>query len=142
MSPPGMSGPRIRGHHLICLQFYHSQGFTSEFGHHLLRLIERMTGGEKGVLVVGHDDVCLACPALADGQCAQEPDDDHAISVLDTLACEMLELTPGEEFEWGVATLSVHRVMERWRALACDGCEWEEPCRPLIEQALGQPSSG
>lgn len=134
-------GPRIRGHHLICLQFFHSQGFSADFGHHLFRLIERMTRGERGVLVIGHDDVCSACPSLAGGRCAQEPDDEHAISILDTLACEMLELTPGEEFEWGVATLSVLRVIERWRALACDGCEWEDACRPLIEQALGQPSS-
>lgn len=130
-------GLRIRGHHLICLQFYHAQGYSPEFARNLFRIIDRFTRGEKGIAVIGHDDVCAACPALAQGRCAQEPDNEDAIRVLDALAIEMLELQAGEEFEWGVATLSVQRVIERWRALACEGCEWEEACRPLIDETAG-----
>ena len=131
-------GPRIRGHHLICLQFFHGQGCSPEFARNLFMLIDRFTRGEKGAVIVGPDDVCAACPAHADGRCAQEPENEDAIRVLDTLALEMLELEPGDGFEWGVATLSVQRVIERWRTLACAGCGWEESCRPLIDQSTGR----
>ncbi|MDF1542886.1 MAG: DUF1284 domain-containing protein [Anaerosomatales bacterium] len=130
-------GLRIRGHHLICLQYFHGQGYSPEFAHHLFTIVDRFTRGEKGVAVVGPDDVCIACPSYALEQCAQEPESEHAIRVLDALALEMLELDEGQEFEWGVATLSVQRIIERWRALACEGCGWEEQCRALIDQTAG-----
>ena len=127
-------GLRIRGHHLICLQYFHGQGYSPEFVRNLFRIVDRLALGEKATVIVGPDDVCAACPALAEGRCAQEPENEQAIRILDALALEMLELQPDTEFEWGVATLSVQRIMERWRALACEGCEWEEKCRPLIDQ--------
>jgi uncharacterized protein len=130
-------GPRIRGHHLICLQYFHGEGYSPEFARNLFSIIDRLARGEKGTVVVGVDDVCAACPALAKGQCAQEPESEEAIRTLDALALELLELEPGQEFEWGVATLSVQRFIERWRVLACAGCEWEEECRPLIDLTAG-----
>jgi uncharacterized protein len=130
-------GPRIRGHHLICLQYFHGEGYSPEFARNLFSIIDRLARGEKGTVVVGIDDVCVACPALAKGQCAQEPESEEAIRTLDALALELLELECGQEFEWGVATLSVQRFIERWRVLACAGCEWEEECRPLIDQTAG-----
>lgn len=130
-------GPRIRGHHLICLQYFHGEGYSPEFARNLFHVIDRLARGEKGTVVVGIDDVCVACPALAKGQCAQEPESEEAIRTLDALALELLELEPGQEFEWGVATLSVQRFIERWRVLACAGCEWEEECRPLIDLTAG-----
>lgn len=130
-------GLRIRGHHLICLQYFHGEGYSPEFVRNLFSVIQRLVHGEKATVVVGPDDVCAACPALADGQCAQEPENEEAIRILDQLALEMLELEPGQEFEWGPTTLSVQRFIERWRALACEGCEWEEQCRPLIDLTAG-----
>lgn len=130
---------RIRGHHIICLQFFHGQGYSQEFVRNLFQVIQRLATGGKAVAVVGPDDVCAACPALAKGQCAQEPESEEAVRVLDALAMEMLELEPDQEFEWGTATLSVQRFIDRWRALACDGCEWEEQCRPLIDLTEGYP---
>jgi uncharacterized protein len=132
-------GPRIRGHHLICLQYFHGEGYSPEFARNLFNVIDQLTLGAKGTVVIGPDDVCAACPALAKGHCAQEPDSEEAIRVLDALALELLELEPGDEFEWGVTTLSVQRFIERWRALACDGCEWEEVCSPLIDLTAGYP---
>ncbi len=130
---------RIRGHHIICLQFFHGQGYSQEFVRSLLRVIQQLATGAKAVAVVGPDDVCTACPALAEGRCAQEPESEEAVRVLDALAMEMLELEPDQEFEWGTATLSVQRFIERWRALACDGCEWEDQCLPLIDLTEGYP---
>ncbi|MDY0088543.1 MAG: DUF1284 domain-containing protein [Coriobacteriia bacterium] len=129
---------RIRGHHLVCMQFLHAEVYSAEFGHHLFGIIDRMSRGAPSTVVIGPDDVCAGCPARKSGTCAQEPDSEDAIRVLDALACEMLDLTPGEEFEWGVTSLSVQRILERWRALACDGCEWESRCRPLMDRATGQ----
>lgn len=134
-------GLRIRGHHLICLQFFHGQGYSAEFARNLFHVIDRLTRGEKGTVVIGADDVCSACVYLEDGRCAQEPDSQEAIRTLDALALDMLGLEPGQEFEWGVTTLSVQRILERWRMLACDGCEWEEVCSPLIDLIEGFPAA-
>jgi hypothetical protein len=62
---------RIRGHHLICLQFFHGEGYSPEFVRILFNVIDRLARGEKGIVVIGADDVCAACPALAKGQCAR-----------------------------------------------------------------------
>jgi len=132
-------GVRMRGHHIICLQYFHGQGYSREFVRNLFQVLQRLATGEKAIVVTGPDDICAACPALAEGHCAQEPDDEAAIRVLDALAMEMLELKPDQEFEWGTAALSVQRFIERWRALACHGCEWEEECRPLIDLTAGYP---
>ena len=126
------SGPRLRGHHLICLQFVHGGGHTAEFARNVLRTIARLTE-ETGTVVAGADDLCDACPWLVDGVCVNENEGEDAVRILDALALQLLGLNPGDSFDYGTTSASVTRVLEQWRELACAGCPSEEVCAPLID---------
>jgi len=55
---------RLRGHHLICLQFFRGEGYSPEFVENLAHVITNAT--ESGALVVaGADRVCAACGGAA-----------------------------------------------------------------------------
>ncbi len=124
-------GPRIRGHHLICLQFFHGEGYAPAYVRNLFDVIRRLTE-EGGRIVTGPDDVCAACPSLVDGRCSREPEGEEEIRILDSLALELLGLKAGDDFDYGEVSVWVPRILDRWHMLACDGCEWEANCRPLI----------
>ncbi len=132
-------GPRIRGHHLICLQFFHGQGFSVDYARNLFHVIDRLTT-EAGEIVVGPDDVCAACTSLQDGRCSREPEGEDEVRILDALALELLDLAPGDSFNYGEISVWVPRILERWHSLACDGCDWEAQCAPLISLSTRFPT--
>lgn len=123
---------RLRGHHLICLQFFRGEGYSQEFVGNLAHAIERATG-ERALIVSGADSVCAACPELgSDSRCASESAGGEVeIARIDELALEILGASTGER-------LSLPEARERleadamgvgmWRASACDGCAWEGVC--------------
>ena len=127
----GAHAANLRGHHLICLQFFRGEGYSAKFVNNLGRVIER--AAENPALVVeGADDVCAACPGLAaDGSCLDPNAGEIEGCRLDRLATEVLGVKPGEE-------LSLSRAREllaadaisagRWRIEACAGCTWEDVC--------------
>lgn len=134
MSPHDLlrTGARLRGHHLICLQFFRGEGYSEEFVLALTRVLERLES-LPAELVAGADDVCAACPELgADGRCASgsaggEPE----IARIDALACELLGLAPGARARLADVREQLADdaiAAGRWRYEACDGCEWEHVC--------------
>ncbi len=129
MSTPG---PRLRGHHLICLQFVHGGGHTAEFARNVLRTIDRLTE-EEGTVVTGPDDLCEKCLWLVDGACVNETEGEDIVRILDALALQLLGLNPGDAFDYGTTSASMTRLLEQWRDLACAGCPSEDACAPLIE---------
>lgn len=130
---------RIRGHHLICLNFFHGDGLGSDYGRNLLHVIRNLTE-EGGVAVIGPDDVCTHCPSFMKGECCRLPEHEDQVRVLDALALELLGISPDERFDFGEATVWLPRILERWHALACDGCEWESRCAGPISQHTQYPS--
>jgi uncharacterized protein len=123
---------RLRGHHLICLQFFRGEGYSEEFVENLGHVIDRATG-EPALIVAGIDNVCAACPELGpDSRCASESAGGEAEIVrIDELALEVLGTSTGER-------MSLPEARDRleadafgvgvWRAGACDGCAWESVC--------------
>jgi uncharacterized protein len=123
---------RLRGHHFICLQFFHGEGYSEEFVENLTHVVERAVR-EPALIVAGIDNVCAACPELGpDSRCASESAGGEAEIVrIDELALTVLGASAGER-------LSLAEARERleadamgvgtWRAYACDGCAWESVC--------------
>ncbi len=87
---------QLRGHHLICLQFYRGQGYSDEFVANLDR-VQRSAAETPAMIVSGPDDVCAACPGRgADGTC-QHPDTGEAEALrIDSLALPLLDAALGE----------------------------------------------
>ncbi len=110
----------------------HGLGYSADFARNVLRTIGRLTE-EPGVVVAGADDLCSACPSLVDGVCESEGEGEAVVRILDALALELLELDPGDTFDYGTTSISVPRVLERWRELACAGCSSEDACAPLLD---------
>jgi hypothetical protein len=123
--------PRLRGHHLVCLQFYRGQGYSDEFVANLDG-VQKAAAETPALIVSGPDDVCAACPGLgADGTC-RHPDTGEAEALrIDALALQVLDAAIGETISLGQAhdrLASDAEACERWRAESCASCPWEHAC--------------
>ena len=114
---------KLRGHHLICLNFFKGEGYSKEFVENIERILK-----EKEIEVVsGADDVCSKCPYLKDGVCNYKADAEKEIRKLDELACELL--SPGSITSWDEIRRKLPKIMKKWKELACRNCDWIEVCK-------------
>ena len=122
---------QLRGHHLICLQFYRGQGYSDDFVANLDRVLATVV--ESPALVVSApDDVCFACPGLGtDGTC-QHPDTGEAEALrIDALALQLLDVAIGERLSLTEARSRLagdSEARDRWQAESCQGCSWCSAC--------------
>jgi hypothetical protein len=113
----------LRGHHLICLQFYKGLGYNKAFVENLNKVVEAW---EKSpvVIVEGPDVVCKACPYL-EGQVCKLSD---KIPQKDRLALELLNLKTGCLIEKAEVKTKLSKVWDEWKHKACIDCLWKEVC--------------
>ena len=132
MAPP----VELRGHHLICLQFYRGEGYSATFVDNLDGVLARLAD-EPALVIATADAVCAACPELgADGVCAGEVE----ISRIDALAFSLLSVEPGERITLAEARerlVGDAVATGRWRSGVCDGCAWENVCERGWGRLLG-----
>jgi len=125
---------RLRGHHLICLHFFHGKGYSAEFVVNLMRTIESLDE-RLGIVVDGADDVCGACPSkLDEKKCILLSENHHEVSPreLDALALELLDMTPGDEIDFAQIRHQIPGLLSEWRERACAGCDWEPTCKDSL----------
>jgi hypothetical protein len=117
---------RLRGHHLICLHFYHGEGYNDVFVENLSRVLKEAE--ESGVtLVSGGDVVCAACPSYNGELCTHQPGGEEKIQRLDSLASRLLKLeTP--ILNWNEIKAQIPIIIAEWKKHACQSCEWEGVC--------------
>ncbi len=126
---------RVRGHHLICLHFFHGKGYSAEFVVNLMHTLEALEE-RPGVVVEGPDDVCAACPSKQDEKkCILLSESHHSTGVreLDALALELLQMEPGDEVDYAEVRAKVPSILGEWRARACEGCDWEPVCTSALD---------
>lgn len=131
---------QLRGHHLVCLQFYRGQGYSDEFVSNLDR-VQKAALDTPAVIVSGPDDVCAACPGLgADGTC-RHPDTGEAEALrIDALALQVLDAAIGETLSLSQAhdrLAADEAAGNRWRAESCATCLWESSCEDGWNTLLG-----
>ncbi len=114
---------KLRGHHLICLNFFKGEGYSKEF----IENIERILKEKEIEVVSGADDVCSKCPYLRGGFCNYKEDAEKEIRELDELACELL--SPGSITSWDEIKNKLPKIMKKWKELACRNCDWIEVCK-------------
>jgi hypothetical protein len=136
-----MSATALRGHHFVCLQFFRGEGYSPEFVANLARVISR-AADTPAVLVDGADDVCAACPGLAeDGTCSDPQAGEDEVEALDALALEALAAKPGDELSLAHARERLAAnpaAVARWRQEACEDCGWRLVCESGWEKLLGR----
>lgn len=136
---------KLRGHHLICLQFFNGEGYDPLFLE-ILREILRRADTELIEVIEGPDEVCRACPFLKEDQCRHPETSDAEIREMDRVALEILNLSPGGTVRW--QKQKPDRLREgfwRWAENFCRDCSWRAACdrdpefQALMVKALRGP---
>ncbi len=130
----------LRGHHLICLHFFHGEGYGPTFVENLRQILKRLEK-RRGLVIEGPDDVCRACPHLKENYCSFQPKANEEIEYLDNLALSLLKLKPGEPFLFSRIKRVLPEVIEEWERKACLECHWSYVCLGFIEQIKEQAKS-
>jgi len=115
---------RLRGHHLICLNFFKGEGYSREFSENIWEILEK----EKIQVVFGADDVCIKCPYLKDGLCVYSEKAEEGVTELDQMAYRLLDVYPGDTVSWDEIKRKIPQIMKRWKDFACTDCDWKDVC--------------
>lgn len=133
---------KLRGHHLICLQFFRGQGYDPVFLEKLREVMKR-AATEPVEVAEGPDELCRACPYLQKEQCTHPETSEAEIREMDRTALEILNLAPGSRLKWPEETRTPLREgFGRWVWEFCQECSWRPVCEPDPDfQALKRKSS-
>ncbi len=118
---------KLRGHHLICLNFFRGEGYSEEFIKNIYSVIRK----EKVEIVKGADDVCARCPYLKDNKCSSNEYTDEKIMLQDKEALELLGFRQGMIVDWRIISDKLPRIMEEWKKQFCLDCGYQKVCFPL-----------
>ncbi len=129
---------RLRPHHLICLRFFRGEGYDDHFVDNLRGVMSDLERMEVRV-VDGPDDVCDCCPHLHGDRCGSPGGGEEEVRRIDALALELLGTSPGMSLCFDASGID-ESILGAWRRGACQGCDWEDLCVPLMEaDAAGPP---
>jgi hypothetical protein len=119
--------PVLRGHHLICLQFFSGEGYDRTFIENLEDTLEKAKS-EGLEIRTGGDDVCRECRYLKDGVCRHTENAEAEIQEMDRKALTLLGLSAGTSVTWHSITSRVPDIFADWFREYCVDCEWLPVC--------------
>jgi hypothetical protein len=114
----------LRGHHLICLNFFSGEGYSEEFIENLYTVIKK----EKIEIVTGADEVCKKCPYLKDEKCRSSDYTDEKIHLQDHEALRLLGFESGMIVDWKMIASKLPTIIEEWEAEFCCACGYRKVC--------------
>lgn len=115
---------KLRGHHLICLNFFRGEGYSEEFIYNIRTVLK----DQKVNVVQGPDDVCAVCPYLKDGKCASDEYTNDTILFQDSAALGLLRMIPGDSTDWKTISGKLPPILARWKAQFCIDCGYKKIC--------------
>ena len=118
------SKSKLRGHHLICLNFFRGEGYSEDFIKNIYEVLKK----EKVEVVSGPDEVCAKCPYLKDEKCASHEYTNEMILVQDKKALGLLGFIPGEIVDWKMIAARLPDILEEWKVQFCAGCGYRKVC--------------
>lgn len=115
---------KLRGHHLICLNFFRGEGYSEDFIKNIYQVLKK----EKIEVAAGPDDVCAKCPYLKNKKCASSEYTDEMIVVQDNEALRLLGFKHGEMVDWKMIADRLPGILDEWKAQFCAGCGYKKVC--------------
>ncbi|MCZ7357463.1 MAG: DUF1284 domain-containing protein [Candidatus Methanoperedens sp.] len=115
---------KLRGHHLICLNFFRGEGYSEDFIKNIYSVISK----EKVDIVKGPDEVCARCPYLKDNKCSSGEYTDEKILLQDKEALRLLGFRPGETVDWKIIEARLPKIIEEWKTEFCQDCGYLKVC--------------
>jgi hypothetical protein len=119
--------PALRGHHLICLQFFNGDGYDQEFIDNLKSVISLLESNQLEVRE-GGDDICNKCQYLKNNTCQHSENADQEIREMDGKALELLNLSAGNMVSWDRIKSTLPQIFTEWYESFCTGCDWLKVC--------------
>ncbi|AEH22960.1 protein of unknown function DUF1284 [Thermodesulfobacterium geofontis OPF15] len=117
----------LRGHHLICLNFFKGEGYDEVFIKNLEKILSKMEK-ENIKVVEDFDDVCKSCPYLKDDKCQYKEGAEEKIREQDKVALELLKIKEGEIVKWEEIKNKLPEVFSQWYERYCYDCDWLKVC--------------
>ncbi len=119
--------PSLRGHHLICLNFFQGEGYDEIFIKNLEEILSKM---EKEYIKVieGLDDICRSCPNLKAGRCEYKEGAEEKIREQDKTALELLNIKEGEIIPLKEIKERLPKIFSQWYENYCLSCDWLRVC--------------
>lgn len=118
---------KLRGHHLICLNFFSGEGYSLEFVENLKEVTKKVEDTEVEICQ-GPDDVCKKCPYLKEESCYYDEDADEEIKAMDDKALSLLNLLPGSRIRWYQISKRLPEIFGQWYESFCKDCDWRLAC--------------
>ncbi len=115
---------KLRGHHLICLNFFSGEGYSEAY----IKNIYELKKNEKVEIVEGPDQVCAKCPYLENERCASDEYTDEMILVQDREALRLLGFLPGEIVDWKMINSRLPDILYDWKVQFCAACGYKKVC--------------
>ncbi|MFZ3383038.1 MAG: DUF1284 domain-containing protein [Candidatus Methanoperedens sp.] len=115
---------KLRGHHLICLNFFRGEGYSEDFIKNIYEVLKK----EKVEIVSGPDEVCAKCPYLKDEKCASYEYTNEMILLQDKESLRLLGFVPGEIVDWKMISAILPDILEEWKGQFCAGCGYRQVC--------------
>jgi len=117
-----MQAAKLRGHHLICLNFFRGEGYSEDF----IKNIYSVTGKQKVEVIEGADEVCSKCPYLKENRCSNYAEE--IIMFQDKEALELLGVKPGMVVDRKIIAAKIPDIIERWKVQFCMECGYRRVC--------------
>lgn len=115
---------KLRGHHLICLNFFRGEGYSEEF----IKNIYSVVAKEELEIIEGPDEVCARCPYLKDNKCSSGEYTDEKILFQDKEALRLLGFKPGRVVDWELISARLPQILEKWKIQFCMDCGYRKVC--------------
>ncbi len=119
--------PSLRGHHLICLHFFHGEGYNPEFTENLRNTINTAEDSDIDICS-GADDICRKCPYLRNNFCKYNENADEETNEMDRKALELLGLSIGIKASWNRINEMLPQILPKWYSSYCKDCDWIKVC--------------
>lgn len=118
---------KLRGHHLVCLHYYHGDGLTENYKLNLQQRVARAQNGEEINITGSADDICRACPGLVGCICQGMPEEE-TIQKLDQIALAFLNHQIGDKVLWKDLEGQIKAAPASFFSSFCHECSWARYC--------------
>ncbi len=115
---------KLRGHHLICLNFFRGEGYSDDFIKNIYSIIEN----QKVEVVAGPDEVCKKCPSLVANKCENDDYTNEEILFQDKEALRLLGYKAGDITNWEIISTRLPLIMDEWKSEFCLNCRYLKVC--------------
>lgn len=119
----------LRGHHLICLNFFSGEGFSEEFINNLNDIKKQTSQGEIIKTGTQADDICKMCYYLKNGKCLYNENSDIEITNMDETAMALLKIGKDTSIKWREINIRLPFLFKFWYEKYCNECDWLNICK-------------